>query len=89
MAIRAVFFDLDDTLLDVAGSHPERAKRIATLLATELPAFDANSFISRALSLNPATGWVTGVASLINELGLRDSEVAQISDVLCRSVRST
>ena len=70
MALRAVFFDLDETLLDTSGTSRARGERITTMLKRELPNLDGASFLERLLEKSPKTGWALGVAPLIEELGL-------------------
>ena len=77
MVLRAVFFDLDDTLSDTTGTRLHRAQRVYQRLQAELPHLDADSFIERALDVDPATGWVLGVEPLIKELGLLETAVGR------------
>jgi putative hydrolase of the HAD superfamily len=77
MAIRAVFFDLDDTLLDTSGSQLGRAERIVERLLLELPDLDSASFIQRVLTRDPSTGWSVGVSSLLQELGVHETELGR------------
>jgi putative hydrolase of the HAD superfamily len=75
VAIRAVLFDLDDTLVDTTGTHPDRAERIAQFLTVHLPHFDPRSFVERALTKDQETGWRLGVAPLLAELGLQGTDL--------------
>ena len=64
MAIRAVFFDLDETLLDTTGTNPQRAQRIATRLRSERSEIDAALFVERLLA-SPKTE-----SAVVKEFGL-------------------
>ncbi len=75
MALRAVFFDLDETLLDTSGTSRARGERITTMLKRELPNLDGASFLERLLEKTPKTGWALGVAPLIEELGLLETSL--------------
>ena len=77
MTLKAVFFDLDDTLLETTGTQALRAERVALRLQRELPALACGAFIERAIAKDPATGWALGVAALIEEAGLRDTEAGK------------
>ncbi len=77
VTIRAVLFDLDDTLVDTTGTHPDRAERIAQFLMRHLSHFDSRSFVERALTKDQETGWRLGVAPLLAELGLQGTDLGR------------
>ena len=77
MALRAVFFDLDETLLDTSGTNRARGERITTMLKRELPNLDDTSFLERLLGKDPNTGWAFGIAPLIEELGLLETSLGR------------
>src|SRR5262245_56523312 len=77
MTLKAVFFDLDDTLLDMTGTHPERAERVYLRLKGEHPQLELASFLQRCLATNPATGWPFGVVPILEELGIRETALGR------------
>jgi putative hydrolase of the HAD superfamily len=79
MPLRAILFDLDDTLLDTTGTHGERTIRIAEHLAANLPGFDADAFVGRAHPGNPEHDWAAGVDHLLEELGLAGTDLGHSS----------
>ena len=70
MTIKAIFFDLDDTLLDTSGSRRERAEIAARILTERDPALDVDGVIASILSPVSEDGWPRGIASVLVELGL-------------------
>src|SRR3989304_8339620 len=69
MPIRAVFFDLDDTLCNTIGTREARARRAFEALRRERPNLDGDAFVSRVME--PAGPLlVRGVPAVVNELGL-------------------
>ncbi len=78
MAIRAVFFDLDDTLCDTIGTREERARRAFSLLCREHPRLDTESLVARAMA--PAGDrLVTGVPAVLRELGLAETPTGTLA----------
>jgi putative hydrolase of the HAD superfamily len=71
MPIRAVFFDVDDTLCDTIGSRPQRARRAFEILWQEYPHLDAAAFIERALE--PVGERSVRGPIVIEELGLAET----------------
>ena len=72
MPLRAVFFDLDDTLCDSIGARPERARRAFQRLRRDHPHLDVEALIARALE--PAgPRIVRGVPAVLEELGVKDT----------------
>jgi HAD superfamily hydrolase (TIGR01549 family) len=72
MPIRAVFFDLDDTLCDTTGSRPQRARRALDCLSAEYRHLDVDALVERALEVT-GERLVFGVPALIEELGLAET----------------
>jgi beta-phosphoglucomutase-like phosphatase (HAD superfamily) len=70
MGLRAVFFDLDDTLCDTTGTCAERARKAFDRVRAEYPQLDVDQLCGRALE--PRT--VRGVAAILEELGLSELE---------------
>jgi FMN hydrolase / 5-amino-6-(5-phospho-D-ribitylamino)uracil phosphatase len=71
VTIKAVFFDLDDTLCDTSGSRQDRALIAARILAEAEPGLDVDDLVARILSPVSDDGWPRGVASVLVELGLQ------------------
>ncbi len=69
MALRAIFFDLDETLINTSGTEFERAERIVTLLKRERPDLDGQSFVDRFLA-NRGT-----LRALVREFGLEGTSL--------------
>ena len=69
MPIRAVFFDLDDTLCDTIGTREARARRAFDAIRGERPDLEVEAFVARVME---AAGprLVRGVPAVLNELGL-------------------
>ncbi len=76
MPIRAVFFDLDDTLCDTIGTREARARQAFEAIARERPALDGEAFVSRVME---PTGdrVVRGVPAVVRDLGLGGSEAGR------------
>jgi putative hydrolase of the HAD superfamily len=72
--MKAIFFDLDDTLCDTNGSRLERARLASARLVREQPHLDAAILASKILEVDPAHGWPRGVSPLLKDLGLEESE---------------
>ena len=72
--MKAIFFDLDDTLCDTNGSRQERAQLASARLVREQPHLDAAELATRILEIDPVHGWPRGVSPLLQELGLEESE---------------
>ena len=77
MALKAIFFDLDDTLMMTTATQRQRAERVAARLGQHLSGFDAEAFVAAAMTINPETGWVTGPLRGIEALGLSDTELGR------------
>jgi FMN phosphatase YigB (HAD superfamily) len=70
MSLRAVFFDLDDTLCDTIGSRPERARKAFERLCGEYPHLDADQLVERAVAQMQEPRWARGILPLLEEMGL-------------------
>ncbi len=75
--LRAVFFDLDDTLCDTTGSRLPRARRAVSRLCADHPHLDAAALIARALEQPPGERWVRGVPRVVEELGLAATDAGR------------
>lgn len=76
MSIRAVFFDLDDTLCDTIGSRPGRTRRALEWLCAEYADLDLDRLIARAME--PVDERIVrGVPRLLDELGLRETKAGR------------
>jgi putative hydrolase of the HAD superfamily len=74
--IRAVFFDLDDTLCDTIGTREVRARLAFEVIAKARPDVDCEAFISRVME--PAgERTVRGIAAVVEELGLSGTEAGE------------
>jgi putative hydrolase of the HAD superfamily len=69
MTIKAVFFDLDDTLLNTSGSRRERAEIAARFLVEADPSLTVDGVVARILEPVSEDGWPRGVGSVLVELG--------------------
>lgn len=70
MTIKAVFFDLDDTLCNTSGSRKDRALLAAKVIAEHEPSLSVDSLVERILAPVSDDGWPRGVDSVLVELGL-------------------
>jgi len=78
MPIRAVFFDLDDTLCDAIGSRPQRARKALEDFCRHHPDYEVEELLRRALQPNPFLDReVRGLRSVFAELGLEASDGAR------------
>ncbi|MCH8814960.1 MAG: HAD family hydrolase [Chloroflexi bacterium] len=73
MTVRAVFFDLDDTLCDTTGTRTERAERCLARLRLDHPDVDPEMFVERVLEPTAAPRGIRGVPQVVDELGLANS----------------
>jgi HAD superfamily hydrolase (TIGR01549 family) len=71
--MRAIFFDLDDTLCDTNGSRLQRARLASECLACAYPHLEATTLAERILEIDPAHGWPRGVGPLLQDLGIEGS----------------
>ena len=72
--VRAVFFDLDDTLCDTIGTREARARRVFECLCRMEPDFDPAALVRRALEPLSEPRSALGVRGVLKELGLLDKE---------------
>ena len=73
MTIRAVFFDLDDTMCDTSASRFERARLAAERIVREHPHLRAEELSARILETDPVHGWPKGTKPLLQELGIEET----------------
>jgi HAD superfamily hydrolase (TIGR01549 family) len=73
MTVRAIFFDLDDTLCDTTGTRSERTERCLARLRRDHPDVDPEWFVERVFEPTNAPRGIRGVPRVIDELSLADS----------------
>ena len=73
MTLRALFFDLDDTLCMTSRTRPERARLAFEALRDVCPDLAFEEFAARLLAPNPATGFIAGSQALLSELGVLET----------------
>ncbi|MBI2913579.1 MAG: HAD-IA family hydrolase [Chloroflexi bacterium] len=71
-ALRAVFFDLDDTLCDTIGTRQARVQRACQVLCRAYPHLDADELLARVMRPAPER-IVWGVPRTLAELGLLET----------------
>ncbi len=76
MSIRAVFFDLDDTLMLTTATRPERARLCAEALLPHGNGMNIDELMSRMLAPNP-DGFPVGAEPVIDELRIADLDAAR------------
>jgi putative hydrolase of the HAD superfamily len=69
--IKAVFFDLDGTLLATSASRGVVADLAANVLVRAHPHLNRQALIDRMLSIEPGKPWRRGAGSVVKELGLQ------------------
>jgi len=72
-ALRAVFFDLDDTLCDTIGTREARARLAFEYLCRMQSGLDAEALVRRALEPLAEPRSALGVRAVLEELGLLDT----------------
>jgi putative hydrolase of the HAD superfamily len=72
--VRAVFFDLDDTLCDTIGTRDARARRAFECLCRIQSGLDLEVLVRRALEPLAEPRSAVGVRGVLEELGLLDKE---------------
>jgi FMN phosphatase YigB (HAD superfamily) len=77
--IRAVFFDLDDTLCDTLGTREARARVAFESIVQALPGLDREDFIVRVMEPT-SDRIVRGVPAVVRELGLAETEAGRKGD---------
>jgi len=73
--IRAVFFDLDDTLCDTIGTREPRARLAFQRLAPACPGLDEEDFVARVMAPVAGDRAVRGLRAVIEEIGLAGGEL--------------
>jgi putative hydrolase of the HAD superfamily len=73
MTVRAIFFDLDDTLCDTTGTRSERTERCLARLRRDHPDVDPEGFVERVFEPTNAPRGIRGVPRVIDDLSLADS----------------
>jgi HAD superfamily hydrolase (TIGR01549 family) len=71
--LRAIFFDLDDTLCDTTGTRLERTERCLARLRRDHPDVDADTFVERTLESAGPRRAIRGVPRTIADLGLAET----------------
>jgi putative hydrolase of the HAD superfamily len=71
--IRAIFFDLDDTLCNTNESRKQRAELAARRLAQDFSYLDAAELMTRILEVDNEHGWPRGARPVARELGLAET----------------
>ncbi|HLF79543.1 MAG TPA: HAD family hydrolase [Dehalococcoidia bacterium] len=83
MSLRAVFFDLDDTLLPTTSSRPERARRAFDYLREAHPEHpglrDWHRFYDSLLAYDHSTGFIRGMRPVLEELGLWQTPAGDVA----------
>jgi HAD superfamily hydrolase (TIGR01549 family) len=80
VGLRAVFFDLDDTLLPTTSSRHERAWRAFERLKTDHPQHPSlrfESFYRGLVAVDHSTGFIRGMQPVLEDLGLWDTPAGQ------------
>ncbi|HEX5371090.1 MAG TPA: HAD family hydrolase [Dehalococcoidia bacterium] len=77
MTIRAVFFDLDDTLCNTSVSRRDRALLAAKTIAAANPDLDVDELVLRILEPQPGAGSPRGVGPLLADLGVSDTDAGR------------
>ena len=78
MPLRAVFFDLDDTLCDAIGSRPQRARKALDAFSRYHPDHDLEDLLRKALEPHATLERENrGLRSVFAELGLEESQGAR------------
>ncbi|MFQ5472008.1 MAG: HAD family hydrolase [Dehalococcoidia bacterium] len=73
MTVRAIFFDLDDTLCDTTGTRSERTQRCLARLRRDHPDVNPEKFVERVLAPTGTPRGIRGVPRVVDDLGLADS----------------
>jgi putative hydrolase of the HAD superfamily len=80
--IRAVFFDLDDTLCQTSWSRRERALLAHEALANAGHAFEFEAFLASILEYDPAIKFMRGMDSVLKQHGLHETEAGLLASKL-------
>lgn len=76
MVLRAIFFDLDDTLCDTIGARPQRARKAFERLCAEHPHLIPGDLVSAALEPLDEPRSVRGIRRVLEDLGLERTAIA-------------
>ena len=82
--VRAVFFDLDDTLCDTIGTREARARRAFEYLCRTQSGLDADLLVRRALEPLAEPRSALGVRGVLEDLGLLDKATGMAALELVR-----
>jgi HAD superfamily hydrolase (TIGR01549 family) len=77
MPLRAVFFDLDDTLCDTIGARPQRARNAFRPLCRDNPHLDIEALIARCIEPLEEPRSVRGPRVVLAELGLEGTSAGE------------
>ena len=77
MVIKAVFFDLDDTLCLTSGSRQARARLAHETLTRAGHAVDFDALLESVLRVEPEQTYIRGLQPALRELGLLDTEAGR------------
>jgi putative hydrolase of the HAD superfamily len=76
MVLRAVFFDLDDTLCDTIGARPQRARKAFERLCAAYPHLVLDDLVSAALEPLGEPRSVRGIFRVLEDVELKQTPVA-------------
>lgn len=77
MALRAVLFDLDDTLCDTIGTRPARARKAFERVRLDYPQLDVERLVARAIEPMELPRSARGMRAVLQELGLAQTPVGE------------
>jgi putative hydrolase of the HAD superfamily len=77
MVLRAVFFDLDDTLCDTIGCCRERLRTALGVVQRAYPALDVEAAVACAMEPIAEPRAVRGLRAVLAELGVHDHELVE------------
>jgi putative hydrolase of the HAD superfamily len=77
MPLRAIFFDLDDTLCDTIGARPQRARAAFEPICRDSADLDIETLVARCLEPLDAPRSIRGPRVVLAELGLEDTPVGE------------
>ena len=77
--IRAVFFDLDDTLCQTSGTREPRARLAHRALVDAGHEVDFDAFLASILEYDPEQKFIRGMTHALKGLGLHDTEAGRVA----------
>ena len=77
MPIRAVFFDLDGTLLATSASRGVVAEMAADVLVRANSSLERQDLIAQMMEFEPGKPWRRGAGAVVKDLGLEDTEAGR------------